>query len=383
MGLTDLAAISRFYGSSGDYVIAGGGNTSYKDAEYLFIKGSGVSLAVIDESGFVKMDRAKLAAMWEKQYGGSSEEREAAVLADMLAARCPGEEHKRPSVEAQLHDLLPFTYVVHTHPTLVNGLTCSRNGEAAAGELFDAVWIPSTNPGYILSLAVKKAAAAYRAEKGRDPRIIFLQNHGVFAAAGTIEEIKAIYKEIMDTLNKRIVRQPGRARDGRQLAGSASRGGLTGEAENCGAALCGLAVETGWTDCCFVFSRNPEIEKLVRDRASFYPVSSSYTPDQIVYAGSDPLFIENGAPAGTSWENHIAETGRAPKTVAVQGLGVFSLGVSEKTARDAAELFLDTVKLAAYTESFGGPCFMERDKIDFINNWEVEHYRSKVAAENN
>ncbi|MDR1930601.1 MAG: class II aldolase/adducin family protein [Treponema sp.] len=378
MGLSELAALSRFYGSGEEYVIAGGGNTSFKDDEYLYIKGSGVSLAVIDEGGFVKMDRSKLADIWTKAYGGGDEAREAAVLSDMLAARCPGEEHKRPSVEVQLHDLLPFAYVVHTHPALVNGLTCSRDGEEAALKLFDAVWIPSTNPGYILSLAVKDAVASYRAEKGREARIIFLQNHGVFAAADTAGEIKLIYDKIMDTLKGRIKRKA-------DLSPAAVSGGSAAAADpgEAGALLCGLARQAGeasGVDYRFVFLRNPEIAGLVKDRAAFYPVSRAYTPDQIVYAGSDPLFIENINAAEGAWKKHLERTGRPPKVAALRGLGVFALGPSEKTAADAAALFLDTVKIAAFTESFGGPRFMEQDKVDFINNWEAEHYRSKVAA---
>jgi hypothetical protein len=38
------------------------------------------------------------------------------------------------------------------------------------------------------------------------------------------------------------------------------------------------------------------------------------------------------------------------------------------------------VKVAVYTESFGGPLFMPPDQIAFINNWEVERYRSKVSG---
>ncbi|MDR3337650.1 MAG: class II aldolase/adducin family protein [Treponema sp.] len=374
MGLQELTAVSRFYGSSDEYVIAGGGNTSFKDREYLYIKASGTSLATIDESGFVKMDRSKLALIWKKNYSPKSEERETAVLADMMAARCSGEERKRPSVEVQLHDILPFAYVVHTHPTLVNSLTCSQRGEGTVRELFDAIWIPSINPGYTLSLAVKKALDLYRAEKNRDARIILLQNHGAFVAADTIDEIKAVYGQILNVIDERIKRRPDLTRDDTEAPA---------QVRDLGRALCKLAdtAASGGTDCCFEFSRNPEILRLVQDKAAFYPVSSAYTPDHIVYAGSDPLFVEDALLIEGAWQAHIDKTGRPPRIVAVKGLGVFSLGASEKTAHDAMELFLDSVKLAVYTESFGGPCFMERDKIDFINNWEAEHYRSKIAAE--
>jgi hypothetical protein len=41
-------------------------------------------------------------------------------------------------------------------------------------------------------------------------------------------------------------------------------------------------------------------------------------------------------------------------------------------------LFLDTLKVATFVESFGGPRFMDDDQIEFIRNWEVESYRSKL-----
>jgi len=40
-----LAAMSNKYGSKAEFVLAGGGNTSYKDENVLYIKGSGTSLS--------------------------------------------------------------------------------------------------------------------------------------------------------------------------------------------------------------------------------------------------------------------------------------------------------------------------------------------------
>jgi rhamnose utilization protein RhaD (predicted bifunctional aldolase and dehydrogenase) len=373
MGLQELSAISQFYGSNPDYVIAGGGNTSFKDKDFLYIKGSGISLAMAEPGDFVKMDRAKLGQIWEKTYPADPDQRESAVLADMMAAKCPGEEHKRPSVETLLHDLLPFTYVVHTHPALVNGLTCSQRGEAASRELFsgDSLWIPSINPGYTLCREVKKAAAAFKEVRGKTPDIIFLQNHGVFVGADTLDGVKALYKRIMETLDKHILRKPDLTPMAAALAIS----------EKLGGELCRLAgKENKGAPWFFHFEQNAEIANFVKDRRSFAPVSSAFTPDHIVYAGSDPLFVEDpenpGSLAG-DWEKHREKTGRLPKITACQGLGIFGLGNSEKIAQTAAELFLDTVKVAVYAESFGGGRFMDDDQIDFINNWEVERYRAQ------
>ncbi|GHV76243.1 short-chain dehydrogenase [Spirochaetia bacterium] len=373
MSLQELVDISRFYGSNPEYVIAGGGNTSLKEGSTLFVKGSGTSMGDITAEGFVKMDRAKLARIWGKAYPGDADEREAAVLADMMAAKQPGEEHKRPSVETLLHDILPFAFVVHTHPPLVNGLTCSQRGEAAARELFGetCLWIPITNPGYTLSLVVKNALDAYLARNGKPANSIFLQNHGLFAGSDSVDGLKAIYTNILNTLEKKIVRKP-------------DFSGKTGVYQDSKAIARLLAACTGQNSP-VVFERNHEFARLTGSVADFAPVSSAFTPDHIVYSGSDPLFIaiKDGNPwedqIRDAWKCHIETIGRPPKIVAVRGRGIFGIGTSEKTALLAIELFTDTVKVAAYAESFGGPRFMTRDKIDFINNWEVERYRSQVV----
>jgi rhamnose utilization protein RhaD (predicted bifunctional aldolase and dehydrogenase) len=100
-----------------------------------------------------------------------------------------------------------------------------------------------------------------------------------------------------------------------------------------------------------------------------------------VYAGSNPLFIDKALPdtVRAAWKDHLIKIGRAPKITAVKGLGVFGIGQSEKTAALALSLFTDTAKVAAYSESYGGPSFMPANQIEFINNWEVEQYRAKLA----
>ena len=70
---------------------------------------------------------------------------------DLSLAKEPGEESKRPSVETTLHSLFEYTFVLHLHPALVNGLTCSQNGKEKAKELFES--------GYNCSQAVLLAFA--------------------------------------------------------------------------------------------------------------------------------------------------------------------------------------------------------------------------------
>jgi rhamnose utilization protein RhaD (predicted bifunctional aldolase and dehydrogenase) len=371
MSLQELTEISRYYGSNPDYVIAGGGNTSFKDKDTLYIKGSGTSLGEIKPEDFVKMDRNKLAQIWKQNYPRETDAREAAVLADMMAARKNGEENKRPSVETLLHDTLPFSFVAHTHPSLVNGLTCSKRGKAAATELFgnDFIWIPSTNPGYILSRQVKDAMDEYNVRRGKPAEFIFLQNHGIFAAGNSVDAIKEIYRRLIGILEQHTGRKP-------DFSDQASVYENSDELKSVLEELAGQNYKV-------LFERNREFARLVQDADAFAPVSSAFTPDHSVYAGSDPLFIEQAQASPdtvrAAWKDHLIKIGRAPKIAAVKGLGVFGIGQSEKTAALALSLFTDTAKVAAYSEPYGGPSFMPADQIEFINNWEVEQYRAKLV----
>jgi rhamnose utilization protein RhaD (predicted bifunctional aldolase and dehydrogenase) len=127
-----------------------------------------------------------------------------------------------------------------------------------------------------------------------------------------------------------------------------------------------------------VFMQSGEIASLVKDRASFAPVASAFTPDHIVYAGSDPMFLETNTDINKAWKNHVEKNGVNPKIIAVQGHGIFGAAAGENAANYALDLFKDAIKVSVYTESFGGPIFMTRDKIDFINNWEVERFRASI-----
>ncbi|MDD3512089.1 MAG: class II aldolase/adducin family protein, partial [Fermentimonas sp.] len=65
--IDELIEISQFYGRDNRFVIAGGGNTSYKNNEKIWVKASGASLATITEDGFAILDRAMLNPMSEKE----------------------------------------------------------------------------------------------------------------------------------------------------------------------------------------------------------------------------------------------------------------------------------------------------------------------------
>lgn len=371
-GLEALVDLSHHFGTNTDFVIAGGGNTSRKNASTLWVKGSGQALGTIQADGFAKMDRTALAALWTKAFSSHSAEREKQVLECLMAARLPGEEAKRPSVETLLHDLLPFEYVVHTHPTLVNAVTCARGGRQVFDRLFaaEAVWIPFVDPGYVLSKVVKDALDAYRGRHSRTPAIVFLENHGIVVAGDMPAAIHATYDRITGLLGAEI-----RARASLEDQGVDTRAEAPFRE-----ALVPVARQAFGADVFAVRATGSTVLDFGASDQAFSPLSSAFTPDHIVYMGVAPVRVDTAADLPEAFAAYASRYGKAPRVVLAPGLGAFCLGTSPKAASRAHQLFLDAVKIAVASQSFGGPQFMTPQAIDFIVHWEVEAFRSQVSG---
>ena len=369
VSLSALTEMSRHYGTE-NYVIAGGGNTSFKDKTTLYVKGSGTSLIDIKPEEFVAMDLARLAKMLHKDYPKEDAAREAAALMDMMAARQPGEEHKRPSVEALLHGIFPQAYVLHVHPALVNGLTCAVDGERLCQEIFGgkAVWVPLTKPGYILALTCKATFENFKAKTGAFPQIALLQNHGIFVAADTVEKIDKIMDEIMPALEKRLKRK----------ANTTNSNFDADCACRIAPVLRMLYSEEGMSTV--IFCANLLSDEFVASHKAMEPLMKPFTPDHIVYYKDAPLFVERSDDMRAAFEDYRKTKGYLPKIVAVKGLGFFSLGKSIRESNNARMLFLDAMKIALYAESFGGGYPMSDEHTQFILNWEAENYRQRTAV---
>lgn len=385
--IEDLIAISRKFGQDSRFVIAGGGNTSYKDENRLWVKASGHALATITEDGFAVLDRALLNEMGEKAYNADTAIREEQVKND-LAAACITKD-RRPSVETSLHNCMGFAFVVHLHPTLVNGLMCSVNAEAACKEIFpDALYIEYTDPGYTLFKKVYDRIKAYKAEKGKEPQVIFLQNHGIFVGGDTTAEIEGIYSEVLGKLEAKVAALP----EGdtavsetvtdvvpaiRQMLSRSGRGFKTLKVTK-------NALVDFFIDGCSVTSTGSVTD--CPGKSGFDKIAKPFTPDIIVYCKSSYIFIEAESDeeilkqAEEEIEAFVSGKGYTPKVLLIKGIGLIAVGDSSRNAQIITDVFTDAMKIAFYAQSFGGEHPMERAWIDFIDNWEVENYRRKVAS---
>ena len=367
--IEELIAISRFYGQNSDYVIAGGGNTSFKTADRLYVKASGVSMGNIDENGFAVLDRAKLECICSKRYSNNPEEREQEIKEDLMKSCVEPKKLLRPSVETSMHNLINYRFVVHTHPTMVNALLCSQNAEVEANRIFgdDAVYVPYIDPGYSLFKEIEFCLRKYRDIHSVDPHIILLENHGIFVSADSVDEIKRIYDAVVSKIGAKIANQlkieslpvDDRAKDILR------------------------AIHKQLSVPVALIRNNTLISKFCEDFQSIAP----FTPDIIVYCKAYPVVVENALDIDRAiveikikFEEYFANHGYQPKIVILKGLGLVGLGDSNYSADIALDVFEDLMKITLYSKNFGGPHFLNDTEIAFIENWEVENYRRSLLT---
>ncbi len=375
-GVTDLIEVSRFYGQKKEYVIAGGGNTSFKNDKHLWIKASGISLGNIDENGFCVLDRKKLNEITTGTFSTDSNTREEQVKNALLNARIDPDSGLRPSVETSLHNLFSYNFVVHTHSTLVNGLMCSNLAAEKSKEIFgdEALYVPYCDPGYILFKVIADEIAKYNVKFDRDPKIVLIQNHGIFVAANTIDEINGIYAGIESKLKSTFPAFPHETEipTSEKITEVLPAIRMLLSEEKLKVAT---AFNSNW------------IANYITSKESFEKgISRPFNPDQMVYCMSEYLFIENT----TSAEAIIAEAkekitefktrrGVTPKIIFIQNEGAVAAEDSAVSVSYLHDIVNDFCQISKLSENFGGQHPMTAEQVAFIESWEVENYRKKIS----
>lgn len=347
-----ITELSREFGTD-DYLKAGGGNSSVKNDTTMWIKPSGTVLCQLEPDDFLPLDRAKVKALYGVTPPAEIAAREELVKNIMLGAVLSDREG-RPSVEAPLHESIDYKYVMHTHPVLVNGMTCAKNGERACERIFpEALWFDKAEAGYMLCMNLRKRLEAYKNENGRQPEIIFLKNHGMFVASDKPARLRELHAQVMDALREEY-----------------DRAGVSNE----------LLTERAVSEE-RVAEDTVMIKRLLEDEAEhvvssvpFAVVPGPITPDHIVYSKSYPFTEALGHEAILAFKN---KRGYSPRVIKTEN-GVYGVGADLKSAELALVLAIDGARVRQLARAFGGLEFMSEEASDFFDNWEVEKYRRSL-----
>lgn len=385
-GMTALIELSRFYGADSSFVLAGGGNTSLKVGDRLFVKASGHALATITEEGFVELDRTALTVLLDRQLDANVRRREEQFKEAILAARIHPEKGQRPSVESVLHHLLPSRLVAHTHSTLVNFLTCSRQGASLTRIWFgdEVLWIPVCDPGFVLAQLVQKKMNDYIRRTGRKyPPVVFIQNHGLIVCGDSVAEIRKHTDKLIATIAEKLKHETAKA--SQPVAPSCE---TVQAIDAIGPTLRGLLAE-GEALKVVAFDDSDPVRALVNHvNGRSWATSGTLTPDHIVYCNSFPLWFE--CPQDRTVTTVVAALRKAvkgyvkachcnPRVVLVAGVGMFVAGDDIAQATTTRLVYTDAIKIMLGSGKLGKIHYLPDAQREFIEAWEVESYRRQIA----
>lgn len=199
--LQELTHLSHHLGEEArEYVIIGEGNTSARiDSATFFVKASGSNLYTIESSGFVEINKARLLELLK---GDPTDQDVTRVL---MEARVAPDSAGRPSVETTLHavlyELTDAQFIGHTHPIAVNVVVGSQYAADIARHIIpDAVvvlgphmvYVPYVDPGIPLTREVYRQVQVLIKQYAEMPRVIWLQNHGLFALGQSAKQVENV-----------------------------------------------------------------------------------------------------------------------------------------------------------------------------------------------
>ena len=359
--LIELVELSRYFGAKSEFVIAGGGNTSVKVGDALFVKPSGVALASIAADDFVQMNRGALAALLCEELGGDPEAREARFKEAILAARTDPQRSRRPSVECVLHNLLPAA-LRGAHARHEDELAHLRRAGGSRGGApvrrrgpLGAVRGSRLRARQVRRSRARTVRAAHRAplplgSPDAEPRPDRVRRHARRGEGHHRPPGRRPSPRPQRGRPRKASRSgPSSASSPRKRARSSIRSrpmlrGLLADSDDAPGRDVRRLADGHW--------HMPGSQEGRPSRAG-----GPLTPDQIVYCNSFPLWFEPTAgEAGAAARRaaargrrrpHDATTGFPPQVVLVKGLGMFAAGDDFAAAETVRLVYLDAIKVMA------------------------------------
>ena len=383
--LLELIRISNETGVDPTLVQGGGGNTSVKtdDGQYMYIKASGTALKAMNaKEGWrrLRLDLARSVVQDESLAKMDPQRREPEVVNRLLLA-CDDKINTiaRPSVEAHLHAWLDKC-VIHLHPSAAGAYHNAKNGWARLEKLFKdeplpPLWVPYTDPGFMLAKRIARLVENYQDKFGKSPAILFLHKHGLFITAKTADGALRLVRRVIKRCNAPL-KQPKTG-----IVKSVSEEKINQ------AKLCierAFSEATGERTTIWYYNNDP-IADFMRRKDAKKMLKGSLTPDELVYANGAAMWVEMRRLDKTveSIAGRLRRQIDAGKKYSVaflvKGVGLFVAG-TEKMAPTVRDIVLYSIFIRTNAHRMGGIVTLNKRQEDFINNWESEAFRKKLAS---
>jgi rhamnulose-1-phosphate aldolase/alcohol dehydrogenase len=395
----ELIARSNRLGADPRNTNYAGGNTSAKGTEpdpvtgapveLLWVKGSGGDLGTLRPGGLAVLRLDRLRALVDV-YPGVEREDEMVAAFDYCLH---GKGGAAPSIDTAMHALVGAAHVDHLHPDSGIALATASDGERLTAECFGdrVVWVPWRRPGFQLGLDIAAIAAA-------NPRAIgcILGGHGITSWGATSEECEARSLEIIRDAEAFIA-----ARGRPEPFGAVIHQPLHEDERHARAAalapvIRGL-VSTDKAQVGHFTDSDVVLNFVCRAEHPRLAALGTSCPDHFLRTKVRPMVLDTAPDAPLDYvitrlsELHALYRqdyaayyekyatgdsppmrGADPAIVLVPGVGMFSFGKDEQTARVAGEFYVNAINVMRGAEAISTYAPIDESEKFRIEYWALE-----------
>lgn len=380
--LADLIKISNLTGKDSALVQGGGGNTSVKttDGKHMYIKASGTDLKDMNRQiGWRRLRlESVLTIIKDKSIAKlDAQARETEVVNRLLLA-CDDKVtgNARPSIEAHLHAILDKC-VIHLHPVAVLSYACAKNGRAKLEKLFyneklPPLWVPYASPGLTLARKIVKLTGDYQNRFDKKPAILFLQKHGLLISANSADAALRLLRKVINRCGKKLKQlKAGKTKPPTQKVIADVKLRIrkafyeaTGQH---------AMISYFYDDAIAAFWRQKDAQKML--------LPPALTPDELLYAHGPAMWVEdyNSKKIARRITSKIRKGQKPPAAFLVKGIGLFTVG-TKKIAVTVKDIAKNSFVIRTNASRMGGILTLSYAEQGFINQWEAEAFRKKLAS---
>ncbi len=366
--------ISQLLGQSKELVLHGGGNTSVKIDNTLYVKGSGWNLDTIEKGGFSPVNLEVLLEMATRESLSDTQ-----MVAEQRAAMSD-QSFPNPSIEAILHAIIPYDYVDHTHADAVVTLTNTPEGKVLIQKLYgpNMLIIDYVMPGFELAKHIYEITHTIDWDSLTG---MILMHHGVFTfdnnAQRAYEKMIEIVTVAEEYLSEHVTLACGDC-EGKGDKSIAEAVGIEA-AKLRGCDLFPLLIDSPRAQ---LFSILPNLEALVK--------KGGVTPEHVIRIKPFPAIIANDSAEGiaqfaTDYKSYFDANASsehicldlAPRYAVIKGVGIVVLGKDEKESRIVGDIVKHTITAILSAEQLGGWGSLTLAQMFEMEYWELEQAKLK------
>ena len=340
------AYTSRLIGGNPDLVLHGGGNTSLKTADTLYVKGTGADLSAVSEAHFTALDLVGLRRLLDDAQLSDAERMRRVDACKKTV------QSAKPSIETLMHAALPCSHVEHAHADAVlavaNVETCEATCAAVFGDL--APVVPYRHSGAGLALECKRV---YETCGTKHAIGLILAFHGVVAFGNSARES---YENMLQLVTR--AEDWLRQRNAWTLPVTAATTVDASAAEqlrDAASALAGfpLSMRIVSTPETLAFARRSDLAEVAQQGPP--------TPQHAIYTKRVPLIDGDLQTYAARYRTYLKEAlgntphglDAAPRIVLDPAFGLCAFGVNDHYAGIAAEIFLHDITIISRASAHG------------------------------